>query len=283
MWWRPVILFVVSACGRIGFDGIDPIDDAGTDAPAPWGPPALIAITGGGLDDDPTLTPDALELYFERNRDIFVATRAAIGAPWSTPMLVASLSVSATDTTPELAPDGLTMYLSSARAGGLGDFDILTSQRATLGAPWPPPTFVPELSTPSFESAGTTTADSLAIAIDSARGGIDTDIWLSVRTDSSAPWEAPVHATALSTPELDEDPFLSPDGLTIYFGSRRGGNLDIYVATREDRSDPFGPPGALADIRTGFVETDPWVSADGRTLVFMSDRDGSRQLYEAVR
>jgi hypothetical protein len=36
----------------------------------------------------------------------------------------------------------------------------------------------------------------------------------------------------LNTPSSDEDPWLTADGMTIYFSSEAGGTLDLYVATR---------------------------------------------------
>ena len=64
---------------------------------------------------------------------------------------------------------------------------------------------------------------------------------------------------------------LSPDELTIYFQSDRdtatGGTVDLYMATRATRTDPFDPPIALASVNSSADnDADPSVSADGLTL-----------------
>jgi len=49
----------------------------------------------------------------------------------------------------------------------------------------------------------------------------------------------------LNTPSLDGCPIQAPDGLSLYMASNRPGGvggLDIWVATREHRGDPWGAP-----------------------------------------
>jgi hypothetical protein len=56
---------------------------------------------------------------------------------------------------------------------------------------------------------------------------------------------APVFGDAVrldvSGPGLDLDPWLTPDGLRLYFSSMRSGTWDVYVSTRPTREAPFGP------------------------------------------
>ena len=81
-------------------------------------------------------------------------------------------------------------------------------------------------------------------------------------------------------------PFPLPDCNTLYFASRRvrreRGRL--YVAQRADLGSPWGTPIRLDDIDDPTaVDEDTWISADGHTLVFASDRGGSMDLYTATR
>src|SRR4029453_5848272 len=55
----------------------------------------------------------------------------------------------------------------------------------------------------------------------------------------------PGTSTELNTPSLDGCPIQAPDGLSLYIASNRPGGvggLDIWVASREHRGDPWGAP-----------------------------------------
>ena len=82
-------------------------------------------------------------------------------------------------------------------------------------------------------------------------------------------------------------PRLSSNGLDLYFGvTVPGTGEQIAVATRPDRSSPFGLGQALpGPVNTG-KEGTPHLSADGRSLYFYSERAGGaglRDLYVATR
>ena len=82
----------------------------------------------------------------------------------------------------------------------------------------------------------------------------------------------------VNSPYGDYDPFISPDGLSLYFDSTRPGGHgqeDIWVATRAIISDPWGPPVNLgAPVNNEYREGWPSVTADGLTLVFSANTPG---------
>jgi len=83
----------------------------------------------------------------------------------------------------------------------------------------------------------------------------------------------------VNSPYYDGDPFIAPDGLSLYFDSTRPGGLggeDIWVSTRATVSDPWGPPVSLgAPVNSGYREGYPSITADGLTLAFSAlDRPG---------
>src|SRR5262245_58586309 len=84
---------------------------------------------------------------------------------------------------------------------------------------------VAELNTTGNEDDPTLTADQLEIFFTSTRaGGLGADdIWTSRRPSTSAPWGAPTLVTELSSPSRDLRPWISPDGLLLYFSSDRPG------------------------------------------------------------
>ncbi len=86
----------------------------------------------------------------------------------------------------------------------------------------------------------------------------------------------------VNSPYRDYDPFIVPDGLSLYFGSTRPGGLggwDIWVTTKQtSERNPegyWGPPVNLgAPVNSEYRESDPSITADGLTLVFSTDMPG---------
>jgi WD40-like Beta Propeller Repeat len=114
------------------------------------------------------------------------------------------------------------------------------------------------------------------MALSSKRhGGRHHQIYLAARASADAAWGAPSQAglEAVNSAEFQSaDGFLAEDGLALYFSSTRGGNADLYVSRREDPSQPFGAPRALADLNSAAEERMPWLSPDGQQLYFVSNR-----------
>ena len=76
----------------------------------------------------------------------------------------------------------------------------------------------------------------------------------------------------------DNRPSVTHDGLTLFFDSTRGGGLggpDIWVASRESTSDPFGAASTLQALNSGGFDARPSVSWDGTELFFSSGRAGN--------
>jgi len=254
-------------------------DAAPSDADLQWGAPQPIAYMPTGSDDDPTLTADMLELVFNRANDLWVTTRPAIDQPWSDATPIAELNTASLESTPEIAPDGLTIYFSSNRTGSTG-VDVWMATRKLRTDPWTAPVLVPELESASTDRCATPGADPDVMVMASNRGGTAQkfDLYVTTRMMGGA-WSKPVAITELNTPFDDTAPMLSADDLTIYFFSNRSGNEDLYVAHRPDTASPFGPATPITELDTASGETDPWISPDDHHLVFAR----SNVLYEATR
>jgi hypothetical protein len=89
---------------------------------------------------------------------------------------------------------------------------------------------------------------------------------------SIAPGQAVPMPPPINTQSTERDPWLCPDGYTLLFSSDRdGGDFNIYE-TRWD-GHTWSPPQRLgALINSEYDETQPSVSADGRSLLFISFR-----------
>src|ERR1041385_7966918 len=142
MGWRAMVLLALAACGRFDFDSRTP-PDATDISQLPWGGLEKFVLATNG--DAPPLPADLLELYINVNsNDIYRTTRASIADAWTAPVIVPELDVAAAQSTPELTPDGLTMYFSSARPGSLGSNDIWLTTRGSRAGAWWPPVAVPD-------------------------------------------------------------------------------------------------------------------------------------------
>lgn len=86
-------------------------------------------------------------------------------------------------------------------------------------------------------------------------------------------WSPPVNLGAVvNSPDIDETPFLSRDGLSLYFSSTRPGGFggsDIWVTKRSSIGAPWGEPANLGPgVNTADHESHPTLSVDGHTLYF---------------
>lgn len=118
----------------------------------------------------------------------------------------------------------------------------------------------------------------------------DTDGPLADAPRPACSWEgdfafsSPVLLAELSSPEDDVDPFVSADGLTLYFSSKRRdpNQADVYRADRPDTLSPFGAPVPV--LASEANETKLVLSADGLVAyVSAAWGDGGDDLYRAQR
>jgi hypothetical protein len=291
----------VLACGRVDFtvlgDGARPPPDLITlDALGAFTTPSLLTNVSlaGVADDDPELTPDLLELYFSSDRpggpggsDVWVARRASASDPFGTPTVVTELSSPASESQPTLCCGGLVIYLSSNRAPSLGSNDLFRASRAVLGAPWSTPVHVPELSSTAYDGGGTTTTDDLEIIFDTDRASGFRELYRATRGSPTSPWSTPTRIEELVPPAAgnDVDPNLASDNVLLYSSTRTGsvGMFDLWLTVRDDASAPFGAPINLTELNTADRERDPWLSADGRVVLFARGATTDVDIYMATR
>ncbi|MDB4953559.1 MAG: outer membrane protein OmpA family [Myxococcales bacterium] len=98
-------------------------------------PRELAEVAKPGSDDwSPTLSADALDIFFSSNRggpggfDVYTSHRAAVDQPFAPPLLVPELSSPRDDVGLHLDPTGATMYLSydAVVGGGNAELDVAT-------------------------------------------------------------------------------------------------------------------------------------------------------------
>jgi Tol biopolymer transport system component len=280
-----------------GLDGGGDPGDAGDAIGNPsdggsFGPPQVVTgLRGDAFDvQDPSMSHEELDLYFTSAtaglNDIWVARRTLTSDPWGSGALVAELSSPQNDEDPAVSVDGLNLYFSSDRGGD--GMHLYVSRRRTRDTPWEQPVRVDGLGSAALDVAPAVDRAQLTLVFASQRGtAADLHLYAATRPDASAAWQSAGELTALSSTSRDTDPALFDEGRGLIFASRRttpGGKTDLFQTARSDVSAPFASRvDPISDLNTTASEEDPWVSLDGRHILFVSDRDGRSRIYEARR
>jgi hypothetical protein len=265
---------------------------ANSDAGPSFEPPQVVTgLRGDAFDvQDPAMNQEELDLYFVSAtgglNDIWVARRTSPTDPWGSGMLVTELSSVQNDEDPEVSADGLRMFLSSDRGGD--GMRLYVSRRRTLDTPWEQPERVDGLGTSALDVAPAVNGTQLYLVFASQRGtAAELHLHAATRPDASAAWQIAGELTALTSTSRDTDPALYADGRGLVFASRRnasGMTMDLFQTQRSDVSASFASVvEPLRDLNTSFSEQDPWLSQNGRHILFVSDRDGRRRIYESRR
>jgi hypothetical protein len=126
-------------------------------------------------------------------------------------------------------------------------------------------------------------------AVDGARGG-DAREGDAASIDALepcttfGPWQTPVPFPDVNTATFTEwAPTLSADQLTLMFASNRGGDYDLYMATRASATDAFALPVGQAALNTTAEDSDPALTPDARTVYFTNTTLGASHLYRSKR
>jgi hypothetical protein len=126
-------------------------------------------------------------------------------------------------------------------------------------------------------------ADGLTLYFAAASG--DTEhIYVASRSGSeTARFSPAVELTSTSSASLDGTPFISFDGLGLYFFSDRAGGTgsrDLWSARRDELLAPFGAAAALTALNTPALDMSPSLSRDELTIHFASSRPNGRGTVE---
>ena len=78
----------------------------------------------------------------------------------------------------------------------------------------------------------------------------------------------PLELKSINSPERDFDPFVTPDGLSIWFVSDRGGVRSVYMATRPSHYHDFDAPQVVGTSSGADLPASPSVTSDGLMLVY---------------
>lgn len=295
------LLLLLSGCLKVdrllavAGDGGLTVDGASAPVWAPFGPPRLVDGLRSDLDDiqDPSLTADELEIFFTSPtggvNDIWTSRRTSSTGAWDTSVLVAELSSSGVDEDPTVSADGLTIYLSSDRAGA--GMRLNVARRPARNQPWTAPVPLGDLGSSLADVAPALDDASVYLVFASLRdAATELHLYATSRAgtnDTIDSWHLPVALVAVNSAWQDRDPALFDLARGLVFASRRTGQgrtSDLFHTSRvRAASDFVAAPERIDELSTDAWEGDPWLSEDGHHIYFTSDRDGPSRIYEARR
>lgn len=280
----------------------------GEKAPRPYhfdAPKIVTELRADVRTDNPTLTADLLEIVFTSERvsgngDVWLARRASISEQFTTPAPLTEVNTASFETSAAISADGLTLWFGSDRPSSVGTIDIWVTSRASRASAWTTPQNVLALNTPAEDIPRPPGQHGLVMPLASKPGGIGGvyQTFFARRESAGAPFGAPALVSELAEASRSTvDGFLTDDGLTLFFSSSPlqvlgdagpfvdGGALptaDLFVAWRRSVNEGFSLTQPLDDLNTPGDERDPWLTPDGKTLYFTSDRDGALNIYTAT-
>jgi formylglycine-generating enzyme required for sulfatase activity len=156
----------------------------------PWGTPENLGPTINSPfgDNHPSLTTDGLTLLFTSRRrsggaedqvDLWMSTRAKIGAPWSPPVNFGPpLNSEWSKGSPCLSSDGLALFFESNRPGSRGPLNLWMSTRRSKTEPFGEPVLLP-INTKYRDGGPALSADDRTLYFNSDRPGTRgwQDLW----------------------------------------------------------------------------------------------------------
>lgn len=246
------------------------------------GDPVVLANLDSDREDrDPTLSVDERVIVFTSRRDgtegsdLLFSAREDAADDFGGAIELGDLNSSADEGRLGGTPDQLTVVFATSRGGGEGGFDLVTSTRDGLFAPFSMPsrTGLELINDGDDQQDPELSRDGLRLYFAAERSGHQV-IALAERAAPGAAFGEPT--VIVESGDGDADPAVSNDERVLVFSSNRdgagrgGGNL--WYAARAATGDPFGEPRAVPTVNSDANDGDPVLSADGCRLYFASDR-----------
>ena len=206
---------------------------------------------------------------------------------WGAPAPISELNTAAEDAQGTMTEDLLFICFASNRVAGPGTGDIWCARRSTRFAPFETPVLQATVSSTAIDWMPALSADGaeLFFSSDRAGGAGAFDLYRSEWVEAAGAFGPATKVTELNSSAWDTGPALSGDGLTLYFDSgRRAPNAPstIYVASRTNRTSPFGAPTLVAALDSMKGDGEPGPSSDLAQMVFCSMRPGGGQVAPEI-
>jgi Tol biopolymer transport system component len=268
--------------------GAPPPGGTGASGAAGTGPDPVLDA-GSEFDAGPVPTCfDTLQNQDEAGIDCGGASCIPCPCTFGVPQQLGNPNASGNDLwSPSLSNDGLAMYFSLSTPGF--NERVAVATRSSRGAAFSAGSALPTPVNSSTAGTPELSANGLALYFFSQRfdGTGDRDLYVATRSSTALQFGAVTELTTVNSTRRDDRPWVAPDELTLYFTSQRSSLTDdLWRATRNARSDPFGMPVAVTELNSTGNDSGLYSTPDGKVVYFASDRSGGGggvDIYRAVR
>lgn len=275
--------------------------DGGADAEPPcdlnkpFPPPVPVTNVNSNQDDqDARLSGDGTTMLLASNRnvagsmgfDLYIATRTP-GQAFTTPVRIPKAGGGAVggagdQTGPSMSPSATTLYFATNETGPLR---IHVSTRANDQAAFGDPGVWSVSTGPNDRDPYAVGNDVVYFASDRTGGALR--VFRVIRANGV--WGSPQEQMAFGSQGIALQGVVTPDELTIFFMGRPDsvGSFDIYTARRQNKTAPFPSPTRVDELSdTSSADAPSYISADGCTIYFSSNRPGGlgmQEIWSATR
>lgn len=237
----------------------------------------LCACSGSAIDTDAAAPMEAFTTDAK-------APACDVSAPFSAPRLLPNVNTPDSDTWGWQTPDQRTLYFSRYVAP-YTDGNLHVATREDASASFGDIAPLETVNTVLNERRPIVTGDGLTLLAEAS--GNQADIRAATRASNNDAFSALTSfANINDDTRNDFNPWISPDGLVLYFTSDRTGNNSIHKALRASANADFADAVLVAEIDSPLGDYMGALSADGLELVFGSRRDTGGEngdLFHAVR
>ena len=222
-----------------------------------WGEPINLGapINSWAGEWTPHISVDGLTLYLNTRRsglnegELHQVTRKSTSEPFGEPVnLGSNVNSPATEHSPSVSPDELTLYFTSGRSGGPGGGDLYMAVRSSTSEPFGPAQILANVNTSVRDANPSISSDGLTLFFDSMRlpnsgpSGYQ-ELWVATRKSTDEDFGTPVNlndfglGSVVNVPTAVEfTACISRDwpanGSKLYFGHATvESDWDLYEAT----------------------------------------------------
>ncbi|HEX7843881.1 MAG TPA: hypothetical protein VF469_40680 [Kofleriaceae bacterium] len=155
-------------------------------------------------------------------------------------------------------------------------------------APFDPPQLVAGIGANGSPADPALSPDELTLLLTQTTPAGDRDVYVASRSHVTDAFGAPVPLASVDSTSEEASATLASTGLMLMFQSHRiaAEGEHLFVATRSSLVADFGAPALVAGVRSPVAtdsDLEPFLTADGQELWFISDRTGNREIFRAEK